>query len=99
MATKIRSSDEYSLEDHEKHSLERSSLSSDAPLKEDGDIEAQETAAIPPAAAPAEYSVSTSKKLVFLCLYFFLSLGLTLSNKAVMSKVCTTPTIDTRDDC
>ena len=63
----------------------------DAPLnKDDEDVEAQmATAAQTPPAQPLEYSTSTTKKLVFLTLYFFLSLGLTLSNKALMKTVST----------
>lgn len=75
----------------EKYSLERTSISSDAPLnKDDEDLEAQTaTPAQQPSAQPLEYSTSTTKKLVFLGLYFFLSLGLTLSNKALMKTVST----------
>lgn len=85
----FRHSVERSSEEGEKYSLERTSVSSDAPLnKDDGDVEAQlVTPAQPPPAQPLEYSTSTTKKLVFLGLYFFLSLGLTLSNKALMRKV------------
>jgi hypothetical protein len=80
---------ERSSQEGEKYSLERTSVSSDAPLnKDDEDVEAQlVTPAQPPPAQPLEYSTSTTKKLVFLGLYFFLSLGLTLSNKALMKKV------------
>lgn len=74
--------------DGEKYSLDRLSEESDAPLKpEVDDLEAQadgQTQEQQP--APAEYSVSTSRKLIFLGLYFLLSLGLTLSNKAVLKK-------------
>ena len=85
----FRHSVERSSEEGEKYSLERTSVSSDAPLnKDDEDVEAQlVTPAQPPPAQPLEYSTSTTKKLVFLGLYFFLSLGLTLSNKALMRKV------------
>lgn len=94
---KYRKSDEYSR-DHstwrmqqigngEKYSLERLSEESDAPLKpEVDDLEAQTDGQTKEQAAPAEYSTSTSKKLIFLGLYFLLSLGLTLSNKAVLKK-------------
>lgn len=70
----------------EKYSLERSSVSSSSPLTSE-DVEAQMPASKESTPAPVEYTVSTTKKLVFLGLYFFLSLGLTLSNKAVMKKV------------
>lgn len=40
-----------------------------------------------PAAAPVEYSVSTSRKLFFLGLYFLLNLAVTLSNKALLRMV------------
>lgn len=36
---------------------------------------------------PAEYTVSSTRKLILLTLYFLLSLALTLSNKAIMTKV------------
>jgi hypothetical protein len=87
--TSFRHSVERSSQEGEKYSLERTSVSSDAPLnKDDEDVEAQlVTPAQPPPAQPLEYSTSTTKKLVFLGLYFFLSLGLTLSNKALMRKV------------
>jgi hypothetical protein len=88
MAT-YRQSGENTQEDGEKYALERTSVSSDAPLnKDDEDVEAQMAAiAQTPPAQPLEYSTSTTKKLVFLTLYFFLSLGLTLSNKALMKTV------------
>jgi hypothetical protein len=88
-ATPFRHSVDRSSQEGEKYSLERTSVSSDAPLNKDGeDVEAQlVTPAQPPPAQPLEYSTSTTKKLVFLGLYFFLSLGLTLSNKALMKKV------------
>lgn len=84
-----RQSGDLSQQEGEKYSLERTSISSDAPLnKDDEDVEAQmATNAQPPPAQPLEYSTSTTKKLVFLSLYFFLSLGLTLSNKALMKTV------------
>ena len=87
--SQFRQSVERSSQEGEKYSLERTSVSSDAPLNKDGeDVEAQlVTPAQPPPAQPLEYSTSTTKKLVFLGLYFFLSLGLTLSNKALMKKV------------
>ena len=87
--SQFRQSVERSSQEGEKYSLERTSVSSDAPLnKDDEDVEAQlVTPAQPPPAQPLEYSTSTTKKLVFLGLYFFLSLGLTLSNKALMKKV------------
>jgi len=86
-----RQSGEHAEQEGEKYSMERTSISSDAPLnKDDEDIEAQTTtSAQPPSAQPLEYSISTTKKLVFLGLYFFLSLGLTLSNKALMRSVST----------
>ena len=86
-----RQSGDHAQQEGEKYSLERTSISSDAPLnKDDEDIEAQmATTAQPPPAQPLEYSTSTTKKLVFLSLYFFLSLGLTLSNKALMKTVST----------
>ena len=86
-----RQSGEYLQQEGEKYSLERTSISSDAPLnKDDEDVEAQmATPAQQPPAQPLEYSTSTTKKLVFLALYFFLSLGLTLSNKALMRTVST----------
>jgi len=84
----FRQSVDRSSQEGEKYSLERTSVSSDAPLtKDDEDVEAQlVTPAQQPPAQPLEYSTSTTKKLVFLGLYFFLSLGLTLSNKALMKK-------------
>jgi hypothetical protein len=84
-----RHSGDHLQEEGEKYSLERTSISSDAPLnKDDEDVEAQMAAtAQSPPAQPLEYSTSTTKKLVFLGLYFFLSLGLTLSNKALMRTV------------
>jgi hypothetical protein len=86
-----RQSGDHSQEEGEKYGLERTSVSSDAPLnKDDEDVEAQmATTAQTPPAQPLEYSTSTTKKLVFLTLYFFLSLGLTLSNKALMKTVST----------
>lgn len=88
MAVRRQSVDQTQREG-EKYSLERTSISSDSPLhKDDDDVEAQMvTPAQPPPAQPLEYSTSTTKKLVFLGLYFFLSLGLTLSNKALMKTV------------
>jgi hypothetical protein len=82
-------SGDHAQQEGEKYSLERTSISSNAPLnKDDVDVEAQmATPAQPPPAQPLEYSISTTKKLVFLGLYFFLSLGLTLSNKALMKTV------------
>jgi len=95
---KYRTSDDL-IEDHEtstmrqfgdseKYSMDRVLEESDAPLKpEVDDLEAQDDGQqqdLP--AAPAEYSVSTRKKLIFLGLYFLLSLGLTLSNKAVLKR-------------
>ena len=87
--SQFRQSVERSSQEGEKYSLERTSVSDDAPLNKDGeDVEAQlVTPAQQPPAQPLEYSTSTTKKLVFLGLYFFLSLGLTLSNKALMKKV------------
>lgn len=84
-----RQSVDHTQREGEKYSLERTSISSDSPLhKDDEDVEAQMvTPAQPPPAQPLEYSTSTTKKLVFLGLYFFLSLGLTLSNKALMKTV------------
>lgn len=86
-----RQSVDHSQQEGEKYSLERTSISSDRPLKEeDEDLEAQSATPTPqPQAQPLEYSTSTTKKLVFLSLYFFLSLGLTLSNKALMKTVST----------
>jgi hypothetical protein len=86
-----RQSSDHARQEGEKYSMERTSISSDAPLnKDDEDVEAQmATPAQPPPAQPLEYSISTTKKLVFLGLYFFLSLGLTLSNKALMKTVST----------
>jgi len=85
----FRHSVERSSQEGEKYGLERTSVSSDAALnKDDEDVEAQVVSpAQPPPAQPLEYSTSTTKKLVFLGLYFFLSLGLTLSNKALMKRV------------
>lgn len=62
---------------------------SDGLLKDDHTLEELEaqsptTSSSPESAAPIEYSISTNRKLAFLSLYFFLNLGLTLSNKAVM---------------
>lgn len=98
-SSKLRNSDKISR-DHrtwrimqqndegEKYSLDRLSEESDAPLKPEGDLEAQVAAeSKEQQPAPAEYSVSTSRKLVFLGLYFLISLGLTLSNKAVLKRV------------
>lgn len=84
-----RQSADHSHQEGEKYPMERTSISSDAPLKDDeDDLEAQAVVqAQPPPAQPLEYSTSTTKKLVFLGLYFFLSLGLTLSNKALMKTV------------
>ncbi|KAM0719921.1 hypothetical protein Q7P37_004056 [Cladosporium fusiforme] len=81
-----RKSVDHSQQEGEKYPMERTSISSDAPLKDsEDDLEAQTVVqAQPPPAQPLEYSTSTTKKLVFLGLYFFLSLGLTLSNKALM---------------
>lgn len=79
--------DYYPSSASEKYSLDRSSVSSDRPLKDENALEAQMPSSNEPTPAPVEYTVSTSKKLIFLGLYFFLSLGLTLSNKAVMKKV------------
>lgn len=79
---------DHSQQEGEKYPMDRTSVSSDAPLKDDqDDLEAQTVVqAQQPPAQPLEYSTSTTKKLVFLGLYFFLSLGLTLSNKALMKK-------------
>lgn len=87
--TTYRHSVDHSQQEGEKYPMERTSVSSDAPLKDDqDDLEAQTVVqAQQPPAQPLEYSTSTTKKLVFLGLYFFLSLGLTLSNKALMKKV------------
>lgn len=94
-----RQSREYLQQEGEKYSLERTSISSDAPLnKDDEDVEAQmATPAQQPPVQPLEYSTSTTKKLVFLGLYFFLSLGLTLSNKALMKNVSIANTVSTGD--
>lgn len=52
--------------------------------KEERDLEA---ATIRSTATPVEYTVSTSKKLVYLGLYFLLNLAVTLSNKALLQTV------------
>lgn len=48
--------------------------------KDERDVESQEQ----PSATPLEYTVSTSKKLTYLGLYFLLNLSVTLSNKALL---------------
>lgn len=55
-------------------------------LREQDDLEAQKVAP-PPSTQPAEYHISTSKKLSYLGLYFLLNLGVTLSNKALLRSV------------
>jgi hypothetical protein len=68
-------------------SLDTTSSSSIEELrKEYQDIEAQKQQA-----APAEHQISLQKKLLFLAAYFVLNLSLTLSNKALLGKVCFTP--------
>ena len=70
----------------EKHSLERldSGLASD-PLLEARDLEAQPE----PQPALPEDMVHRRTKIVFVALYFFLNLSLTLSNKSVLRRVST----------
>ncbi|WPG99673.1 gdp-mannose transporter gonst5 [Acrodontium crateriforme] len=66
---------------------DRLPLPSDGLLKDDqnlDELESQLSTTLDSPPAPVEYSISTRRKLVYLGLYFFLNLGLTLSNKAVM---------------
>lgn len=90
MSTRSSTDLRYDDKHHEKDSLEMSELSDDLPTASDAllhdDVEAQKTETTTPA-APVEYTVSTSRKLIFLSVYFLLNLGLTLSNKAVMQRV------------
>lgn len=59
-------------------------------LRAQDDLEAQK-AVPPPSTQPAEYAISTSKKLTYLGLYFLLNLGVTLSNKALLRSVSCSP--------
>lgn len=54
--------------------------------REAQDLEAQ-TPAETSTPTPVEYSVSTSRKLFYLGLYFLLNLAVTLSNKALLRSV------------
>lgn len=54
--------------------------------REAQDLEAQTPIATSPS-TPVEYSVSTSRKLFYLGLYFLLNLAVTLSNKALLRSV------------
>ena len=56
--------------------------------KDERDVEAQATSAQTTTTTPLEYTVSTSRKLTFLGLYFLLNLSVTLSNKALLRQVC-----------
>lgn len=72
------------------HSVDSSELSSideenDELLREQEDLEAQKSQQ--PSSQPAEYNVSTRKKLTMLGMYFLLNLGVTLSNKALLKSV------------
>lgn len=56
--------------------------------EQDGqDLEAQSPIIEPSTPAPVEYTVSTSRKLFYLGLYFLLNLAVTLSNKALLRAV------------
>ena len=53
------------------------------------DMDKLESQALPPSVtAPLEYRVPLVKKLIFLGLYFFLNISLTLSNKEILIEVC-----------
>lgn len=56
--------------------------------KDERDVEAQASPAQTTTITPLEYTVSTSRKLTFLGLYFLLNLSVTLSNKALLRQVC-----------
>ena len=69
-----------------KSSLELETYSEKENLLEEGhSLEAQHTAS--ETILPAEQRTSTKTKFLFLGIYFLLNLGLTISNKAVLSKV------------
>ncbi|KAK4617560.1 UDP-galactose transporter 1 [Fulvia fulva] len=72
-------------------STDRSELSSiaeeDHELLEKGERDLESQAIIEQQPTPTEYSTSTSKKLVYLALYFLLNLSVTLSNKALLQGV------------
>lgn len=55
--------------------------------KDERDVEAQSASTQTTTATPLEYTVSTSRKLTFLGLYFLLNLSVTLSNKALLRQV------------
>jgi hypothetical protein len=73
-----------SIELDEKRDLRRSSSESTTSLLlKARDLEAQ----LEPIAAPPEDLISRRTKIIFVTLYFFLNLSLTLSNKSVLSHV------------
>jgi len=70
----------------ERSSMEsgRDNAATDGLLKQEHDIEAQITK---PESSAVEHHVSLRSKYIFLAMYFFLNLTLTISNKAVLGKV------------
>ena len=78
----------YRISINSMESSELSSIHEEEELlsPEEQDLEAQKSAQ-PATTQPAEYAVSTSKKLTYLGLYFLLNLGVTLSNKALLRSV------------
>lgn len=64
-----------------------SDLEAKARLPDEDRLEAQATDSNTDACVPQERRTSLRTKLLFLCAYFVLNLGLTLSNKAVLRRV------------
>ena len=76
---------------HSMESNDRSELSSIAEegheLLQKGERDLESQTITKTQSTPTEYSTSTSKKLVYLALYFLLNLSVTLSNKALLQGV------------
>lgn len=75
----------FSIQSMDSSELSAIDEEDDELLQTPEDLEAQK--ATSPTSQPAEYTVSTSKKLTYLGLYFLLNLGVTLSNKALLRSV------------
>jgi hypothetical protein len=80
----VSASDERASSIDEKRSLKRSSSESATSLL----LEARELESQPePRTTPPENLVPRRTKIIYVALYFFLNLSLTLSNKSVLSQV------------
>jgi hypothetical protein len=81
----------------EKHSLGSSSASSPSSSSEPAEGLLYDVRELEAQPAP-EHLTSPRMKIIFVALYFFLNLSLTLSNKSVLNHVSTTSTVTIPSD-